>query len=58
VLSLLEDAKAGRPLQVPILPATPTGQSPLSPSSTHALFSAATTPPLSPQKVQILNPKP
>ena len=33
-----------------MLPATPTGQSPLSPSSTQALFSAATTPPLSPQK--------
>jgi hypothetical protein len=50
VLNLLEDAKAGRPLQAPMLPATPTGQSPLSPSSTQALFSAATTPPLSPQK--------
>eukprot|EP00227_Mantoniella_beaufortii_P016649 CAMPEP_0197585914 /NCGR_PEP_ID=MMETSP1326-20131121/8072_1 /TAXON_ID=1155430 /ORGANISM="Genus nov. species nov., Strain RCC2288" /LENGTH=162 /DNA_ID=CAMNT_0043150483 /DNA_START=125 /DNA_END=610 /DNA_ORIENTATION=- len=51
VLSLLEDAKAGRALQAPMLPATPTGQSPLSPSSTQALFNTAlTTPPLSPQK--------
>jgi hypothetical protein len=39
-----------RPWQA-VLPATPTGQSPLSPSSTQALFGAATsTPPLSPQK--------
>jgi serine/threonine-protein phosphatase 2A regulatory subunit B'' len=53
VLNLLDDAKAGRPLQAPTLPQTPTGQSPLSPSSTNALFSATpslATPPLSPQK--------
>uniref|UniRef100_A0A7S0NLH7 Uncharacterized protein n=1 Tax=Micromonas pusilla TaxID=38833 RepID=A0A7S0NLH7_MICPS len=53
VLNLLDDAKAGRPLQAPTLPQTPTAASPLSPSSTNALFSAApslATPPLSPQK--------
>ena len=52
VLNLLDDAKAGRPLKAPALPATPTGQSPLSPSSTQALFhsTALATPPLSPQK--------
>ena len=53
MLNLLDDAKAGRPLQAPTLPQTPTGQSPLSPSSTNALFSATpslATPPLSPQK--------
>jgi hypothetical protein len=57
---LLEDAKAGRPLQGPV-PTSSTGAvasagvSPLSPSSTQALLShsgasLAATPPLSPQK--------
>ena len=51
VLNLLDDAKAGRPLKAPALPATPTGQS-SSPSSTQALFHSTSlaTPPLSPQK--------
>ncbi|DBA83424.1 hypothetical protein WJX79_010649 [Trebouxia sp. C0005] len=44
VLSLLEDAKAGRPLARPTESA-----SPLSPSAAQNLFSS-TTPPLSPQK--------
>ena len=57
---MLEDAKAGRPLQGPV-PSSSTGAvasagvSPLSPSSTQALLShsgasLAATPPLSPQK--------
>ena len=57
---MLEDAKAGRPLQGPV-PTSSTGAvasagvSPLSPSSTQALLShsgasLAATPPLSPQK--------
>jgi len=48
VLALLEDAKAGKPLQPP----TPSAQSPLSPSTQNALF----TPPLSPQKARDATP--
>eukprot|EP00873_Tetraselmis_striata_P045230 jgi/Tetstr1/465494/TSEL_000879.t1 len=48
VLALLEDAKAGKPLQLP----TPSAQSPLSPSTQNALF----TPPLSPQKMRDTTP--
>jgi serine/threonine-protein phosphatase 2A regulatory subunit B'' len=54
VLDLLEDAKAGRPLQGPSpQSASPAGASPLSPSTTQALLrdsSSLATPPLSPQK--------
>ena len=51
---MLEDAKAGRPLQGPSpQSASPAGASPLSPSTTQALLrdsSSLATPPLSPQK--------
>eukprot|EP00897_Mesotaenium_endlicherianum_P010275 jgi/Mesen1/9276/ME000060S08713 len=51
VLTLLDDAKAGKPLAGPASSAaySPGSNSPLSPSSAQALFGASSTPPLSPR---------
>jgi len=53
VTSLLEDVVAGRTLRTPAMGANPSA-SPLSPSTSHALFSS--TPPLSPSKANSRSP--
>lgn len=63
VMSLLEDAKAGRPLMGPGggpagTSATASGSlSPLSPTSASSLFGTASTPPLSPRSDRPMSPK-
>lgn len=63
VMSLLEDAKAGRPLMGPgggpagTSSAASGSLSPLSPTSASSLFGTASTPPLSPRSDRPMSPK-